>query len=161
MNDFIKSIVYIETSIVSYLTAKQSRDVIAVAHQQLTLEWWEKVCPQVECVISAFVTQEASRGDPKAAQKRLEVLSQLRVLELNDEISTLASKYFTALQIPESSKIDASHLAVAVWHKTDYMLTWNCRHIANGRVRKMIEDINLELGLKTPVICTPEELMEV
>jgi hypothetical protein len=157
----MKPIVYIETSIVSYLTARQSRDLIAVAHQQLTLEWWEKVRPQVDCVISGFVVQEASRGDPNAAQKRLEILTQLRVLELNEEIRTLASQYFATLQIPESSKTDAFHMAVAVWHKTDYILTWNCRHIANGRVRKILEELNFKLHVKTPVICTPEELMEV
>lgn len=157
----MKPIVYTETSIVSYLTARPNRNLVAVAHQQLTLEWWEKVRPQVDCVISGFVVQEASRGDPNAAEKRLEILAQLRVLELNNEIRTLASQYFTALQIPESSKTDAFHLAVAVWHKTDYMLTWNCKHIANGRVRKILEELNLTLNVKTPVICTPEELMEV
>jgi hypothetical protein len=81
------------------------------------------------------------------------------MLDLNDEIRTLASKYLTTLQLPESSRMDASHLAVAVWHQTDYLLTWNCRHLANGRVRKMIEELNTELKMKTPVICTP--LMEV
>lgn len=94
-------------------------------------------------------------------QHSLEVLAQLRMLDLNDEIRTLASKYFTTLQLPESSRMDASHLAVAVWHQTDYLLTWNCRHLANGRVRKLIDELNTELKMKTPIICTPEELMEV
>ncbi|BAP56357.1 hypothetical protein THII_2060 [Thioploca ingrica] len=86
----MKSTIYIETSIISYLTAKPSRDLIVVAHQQLTLEWWEKVRHQVNCVISGLVIQEISRGDQDAAKKRLEAAAQLTVLELNDEIRTLA-----------------------------------------------------------------------
>lgn len=83
------------------------------------------------------------------------------MLEVNEEIEGLARQYFAALQIPEKAKIDAFHLAVAAWHKMDYLLSWNCKHIASGRVQKMMQEINARLKIHTPVVCTPEELMEV
>jgi hypothetical protein len=157
----VKPAVYIETTIISYLTARPSRDLIVAAHQQLTVEWWEYARPRVECFISPFVIQEASRGDKDAAQRRIEAISDIPVLELNDEISELAAKYFVDISIPEKAKVDAFHLSVAVWHGMDYLLSWNCKHIASGRVRKTLQEVNEAVGIHTPVICTPEELMEV
>jgi hypothetical protein len=157
----MKPSVYIETTIVSYLTAKPSRDLVIAAHQQITTEWWIDVRPQVNCYVSAFVIDEASRGDKVYAQKRLDEVADFTVLEVNEEIEGLAQQYFAALQIPEKAKIDAFHLAVAAWHKMDYLLSWNCKHIASGRVQKMMQKINARLSVHTPVVCTPEELMEV
>lgn len=85
----------------------------------------------------------------------------LPILEVNREIQTIAERYFDALDIPEKARLDASHLAVAVWHEVDYLLSWNCKHIVSGRVKKMLEKINSDLNIHTPVLCTPEELMEV
>ncbi len=153
--------VYIESSVISYYTAKPSRDLIVAAHQQITLEWWEIVRPKINCFVSPFVIQEISRGNEEAAQKRINAISDFSVLELNREIQELAQKYFASLEIPDKAKLDASHIAVAVWHKMDYVLSWNCKHIVSGRIRKMLEEINDKLNIKTPVLCTPEELMEV
>jgi hypothetical protein len=83
------------------------------------------------------------------------------VLEVNEQIENLAQEYFAALYIPEKAKIDAFQLAIAAWHKMDYVLSWNCKHIASGRVQKTLQQINTRLGVHTPVVCTPEELMEV
>ena len=157
----MKPSVYIETTIISYLTAKPSRDLIIAAHQQITTEWWTDVRPQVDCYVSPFLIDEASRGDAAYAQKRLDEIVDFIVLEVNEEIEDLAQQYFAALQIPEKAKIDAFHLAVAAWHKMDYLLSWNCKHIASGRVQKMMQETNAHLGVHTPVVCTPEELMEV
>lgn len=157
----MKPTVYIESTIISYLTARPSRDLIVAAHQQITVGWWEDVRPKVDGFISPFVNQEISRGASEAAQKRIEAVEDLLVLEINDEIQELAEKYFAGLEIPEKARLDAAHLAVAVWHKVDYLLSWNCRHIVSGRVKKSLEEINATLNLKTPVLCTPEELMEV
>ena len=157
----MKPSVYIETTIISYLTAKPSRDLIIAAHQQITIEWWTDVRPQVDCCVSAFVIDEASRGDVTYAQKRLAEIADFTVLEVNEQIEDLAQQYFAALQIPEKAKIDAFHLAVAAWHRMDYVLSWNCKHIASGRVQKTLREINTQLGVHTPVVCTPEELMEV
>ena len=157
----MKPFVYIETTIISYLTAKPSRDLVIAAHQQITVEWWADVRPQVDCYVSPFLIDEASRGDAVYAQKRLDEIVNFTVLEVNEEIEDLAREYFAALQIPEKAKIDAFHLATAAWHKMDYLLSWNCKHIASGRVQKMMQKINARLGVHTPVVCTPEELMEV
>jgi len=157
----MKPSVYIETTIISYLTAKPSRDLIIAAHQQITAEWWMDVRPQVDCFVSPFLIDEASRGDATYAQKRLDEIVDFTVLAVNEEIEDLAQQYFAALQIPEKAKIDAFHLAVAAWHKMDYLLSWNCKHIASGRVQKMMQTVNARLGVHTPIVCTPEELMEV
>ena len=92
---------------------------------------------------------------------RLEAIADFSVLQVNGEVEALAREYFAALNIPEKAKIDAFHLAVAAWHRMDYVLSWNCKHIASGRVQKMLQDTNARLGIYTPIVCTPEELMEV
>jgi predicted nucleic acid-binding protein len=157
----MKPIVYLETSVISYLTARPSRDLIVAAHQQLLHEWWDKIQPQVECVVSPFVLEEIAKGDKQAARRRLELVANLVALPHNDEIEQLAHRYFTALQIPEKSKLDAFHLAIGVWHQVDYILSWNCSHIVNTRARTILQAINSQLGLVTPIVCTPEEFMEV
>ena len=153
--------VYIETSIISYLTARTSKDLILATHQQLTLEWWQDVRPLVDCSVSPFVIQEISRGDRSAAQKRLDAISDLPVLGGNPEIQALSQTYFTKIGLPEKARLDATHLAAATWHEMDYLLSWNCKHIVTGRVQKTITEINHFLELKTPILCTPEALMEV
>jgi len=157
----MKPTVYIESTIVSYLTAKPSRDLIVAAHQQITNEWWDLIRPEVDCFTSPFVLQEISSGNEEAANKRIKIVKDLRVLELNKEIQKLAKNYFDSLDIPEKARLDASHLATAVWHEIDYLLSWNCKHIVSGRVKRVLEKINADLNIKTPVLCTPEELMEV
>lgn len=117
--------------------------------------------PIIHPVISEFVIDEVSKGDLEFARLRLESIDGFKVLDVNSEIETLAEKYFSAINIPERSRIDASHLAVAAWHGVDYVLSWNCKHIASGRVQRILEDLNRELDIVTPTVCTPEELMEV
>jgi hypothetical protein len=135
--------------------------LIVAGHQQITLDWWDSIRPQVDCFISPFVIDEASKGDQQAAQRRITVIAGFAILEVNEEIRELAERYFAAINISDKAKIDAFHLAVAVWHKMDYLMSWNCKHIASARVRKILTKINEGLGIPTPVICTPEELMEV
>ena len=105
--------------------------------------------------------QEIYAGDKKAASKRMELIKNIPVLTLNKKIQKLAQTYFDSLDIPEKARLDASHIAVAVWHEVDYILSWNCKHIVSGRVKKMLEKINYPLNMKIPALCTPEELMEV
>ena len=83
------------------------------------------------------------------------------MLQVEKQIEELASAYFVVINMPDKARIDASHLAVAAWHKMDYLLSWNCKHIASGRVQKLIGEVNARLNVHTPVVCTPEELMEV
>jgi predicted nucleic acid-binding protein len=157
----MKPTVYVETSVISYFTARMSRDLIVAAHQQITQEWWDDVLPETECFISPFVLDEISRGDEEAAKKRLNVVITFSVLEVNEEIQMLADQYFEILEISGKARVDTFHLATASWHEMDYLLSWNCKHIASGRVKRIVGQINSQLSVKTPVICTPEELMEL
>ncbi|MEN8254065.1 MAG: type II toxin-antitoxin system VapC family toxin [Verrucomicrobiota bacterium] len=157
----MKETVYIETSVVSYLTARPSRDLVVAAHQQITREWWENVLfERFEPCISEAVIREASRGDPAAVDSRLSALGNLKELPLSDETTRLAEVYCRVLGLPASAGTDAVHLAVSVLNNVDFLVSWNCRHIANGHIIKRIQSENLERGLATPVICTPDELVE-
>ena len=157
----MKATVYIETSVISYLTARMSRDLIIAAHQQITHEWWETVLPNCEVYVSPIVLEEASKGDLHAAQLRLEKISTFSVLEVVPEVHRLADLYFSKIDIPEKARADSYHLAIASWHGIDYLVSWNCTHIVSGKTRMIVEEINSMHGIRSPVICTPEELMEV
>ncbi len=157
----MKPTVYLETTIISYMTARYSRDLIIAAHQQITHEWWESALPKYEAFVSPIVIEEISRGDVLAAQLRLDKISGLTVLEVVPEVRTLADAYFSAIDIPEKARADSYHLAMTAWHGLDFLVSWNCTHIVSGRVKMIIEEINAGFGIRTPVICTPEELMEV
>lgn len=153
--------VYIETSVVSYYAGNPSRDLIILAHHHLTTMWWEKALYKVEPYISEFGRAEIIKGDQTASKKRLEVCRLFPVLASSPELEKLAEDYFTKLQLPEAAKLDAYHIACATIYQLDYLLTWNCTHIANATLKKQIEKINESFGFETPVICTPEELLEV
>jgi hypothetical protein len=155
-----KQKVYIQTSVVSYLTSIPSRDLIIASYQKTTYDWWHRSKNKFDCYISDFVTQEVSQGDQKAASLRLNVIKDIDILVVNDEISKLSDIYYKLLKIPEKSKIDAYHLAFAVWYNIDYLITWNCRHIANAINIKKINNYNLKNNIWIPVLCTPQELME-
>lgn len=157
----MKPRVYIETSVISYLTSRTSRDILVASHQQITRDWWSHALSSVEPYVSAFVVNEAALGDTTLAVKRLQSIKGFAELRVNREIEELADEYFRALNIPQRSRIDASHLAVATWHQVDYLLSWNCKHIASARVQKILHNINEKLGFQTPILCTPEFLMEV
>ena len=157
----MKQSVYIETTVVSYLAARTSRDLIVAGHQQITSEWWENVSPKFQCYVSEVVIEESEKGDSEISKKRLDLISDFPVLAINDDIKKLASIFFERLRIPEKSRLDSVHLATACWYKMDYLLSWNCKHIVSGTVRKLLNEINEELKIHIPVICTPEELMEV
>ncbi|MGO9954146.1 MAG: type II toxin-antitoxin system VapC family toxin [Dissulfurispiraceae bacterium] len=155
----MKESIYLETTIVSYYTSKPSRDIIVLAHQEITREWWEKALKRYDAFISAMVVEEAKSGDPDAAKKRLGILKQFAHLELNPSVEKMAQVYVEKLKFPPKALRDAVHLAVASVHSIDYLLTWNCSHIANGEVIMKLMQINALHGIKTPIICTPEELM--
>ncbi len=157
----MKPTVYIETSVVSYLTARPSRDLIVAAHQQLTRDWWDRALPNFDAFISAIVMEEASKGDAQAAQQRLEKVSSFQLLDVLPEVQELADLYFSAAEIPEKARADSYHLSLASWHGMDFLVSWNCKHIANGKVKRIVDEINAEHGIRSPIICTPEELLEV
>ncbi len=125
--------VYIETSVISYLTARPSRDLVTAAHQQLTIDWWEDRSTDFDLYISQLVVREASAGDEDAAKRRLNVVEQIPLLELNEEVLTLAHSLVEDGPLPQKASEDALHIAVATVHGMDFLLTWNCKHIATQR----------------------------
>ena len=153
--------IYLETTVVSYYTSKPSRDIIVLAHQEITRQWWPIAIRRYNVFISEVVIEEAGFGDPQAAKRRIEELKDFPHLELNNKVEEMARVYMERLEIPEKSFRDAAHPAVASVHDIDYLVTWNCTHLANGEVIKKLMKINESLGIHTPIICTPEELMEV
>ncbi len=156
----MKESLYLETSVVSYFTARPSRDIIVLAHQEITRQWWEKAIQKFEIYISEAVMEEISTGDLEAVKRRLEKVDTFKRLELNVYVEKMAQVYVDRLKIPKKSALDAVHLAAASIHNMDYLVTWNCSHIANGIVIKKLLEVNTSYGVKTPVICTPEELLE-
>jgi PIN domain len=152
--------VYIETTIVSYLTARPSRDLIIAAHQQITHDWWNTRRNNYELCVSELVLVEAGAGDAQAAQERLLVIQAMLVIETTTEAFELAAELLRAGALPQKAADDALHIAIAATRSIPYLLTWNCRHLANATMRPVIEAVCLAKGLKAPIICTPEELME-
>jgi predicted nucleic acid-binding protein len=153
--------VYIETTFVSYLTARPSRDVVIAGHQQSTHEWWDHCRADYELCASELVFQEAAGGDPQAAQERLEVLKAVILLETRPEALELAEELVQAGALPAKAADDALHIAIAADQKIGYLLTWNLRHMANATMRSLIEMVCAGKGYKAPIICTPEELRKV
>jgi predicted nucleic acid-binding protein len=155
----MKPSLYLETSIVSYLTARPSHDLIRAAHQQITRDWWETRF-SFDLYISQFVLDEAQAGHPEAAGRRLAALREASFLELTPETGRLAREILSQGGMPAKAYIDAIHVALAAGHGLDYLLTWNCTHIANATMRGKIENICRASGFEPPVICTPVELVK-
>lgn len=154
----MKPTLYLETTIASYLTARPSRDVIVLAHQEITRDWWNRRREQFAIYISPVVLQEAALGDAEAAERRLALLKDFPVLDASPQVEGLAQTYFSELRLPDRAVRDAAHLAFATVYEMDYLLTWNCLHIANAEVIRQLAGINVRLGIATPTVCTPEEL---
>jgi hypothetical protein len=151
--------VYIETTIVSSLTGRPSREAVALGHQKVTREWWEKERFDFELYTSEVVIAEAERGDPDAARARLAVLAPLRRLSATAESEAMVPILLRETRLPDGALLDMSHVSIATVHGMQYLLTWNCRHIANARIVRIVERICRNLGFEPPVLCTPDELL--
>ena len=151
--------VYIETTIPSYLTSRPSRDIIIAGHQQVTHDWWSKRRNDFELYISEIVIRECQAGDPVMARKRLDLLAEIPLLEILPDVDLIANQLITIGPIPKKAETDAAHIAIAATNGIDYLLTWNCRHIANAEMQEQIREICRQAGFRMPVICTPEELL--
>ncbi|OQX05905.1 MAG: hypothetical protein BWK80_51495 [Desulfobacteraceae bacterium IS3] len=154
-----QTFLYLESTIPSYLASLPSRDLIAAAHQQITHEWWLKARSYFEIYVSEAVLEEIRRGDPDAAVRRLAFVEKIPILALTDDVKSVADTYYKELGLPSKARLDVIHIAYAVVYESDYLLTWNCNHIANGVVIRKLQALNRTLGHKTPVIVTPEELL--
>ena len=141
-----------------YLTARPSKTILGAAHQQLTQSWWERRF-EYDLLVSQSVWQECAAGDPDAAQRRMAALEGLDVLAVTEEIIGLAEAFIAERLIPVKAIEDALHIAIATLHHVDFLLTWNCRHIANPVIQEGIAEYLEQRGLFLPIICTPEELL--
>ena len=151
--------VYIETSIVSYLVADSSRDLVTAANQQITRDWWQQRQESFACLISQEVLVEASRGDSEQVRRRLEVLAALPRVAVSADAQELARVFLATGCLPPRAVRDAVHLAVATAIATDYLLTWNCRHLANAQILKRLEREAQRAARVLPRVCTQLELM--
>ena len=151
--------VYLETTFISYVVARPSRDVIVAGHQQTTQDWWANRRSQFECSVSQVVIDEASLGDPAEVQKRLAIIGGLPTLEVTEDAEALTQAIMAAGILPPHAFPDAAHVAVSAVHAVDYLLTWNCKHLANAQIARKIAVVCEKLSHPMPIICTPEELM--
>jgi hypothetical protein len=160
-NEGVKPTVYIETSVISYLAARPSRDIIIAANQQITQEWWQDRRLKFEVYISQLVLQEIGAGDANAVAKRQQAVTDCTLLDIAPEAVDLAEKLIEQNAIPRQAAEDALHIAIATVSGMDYLLTWNFKHIANAAIRANVESVCRLNGYEPPVICSPMELMEV
>jgi hypothetical protein len=151
---------YLETTVPSYLTAWTSRDLVMAAHQQITREWWDNRRSNFDLFVSQLVLQEAAVGDPAAAARRLELIRDIPALQINDVADDLAEELVRQIPLPARAALDELHIAVAAVNGMNFLLTWNCKHLANAVYQPRIASICRGLGFEPPVICTPEALLE-
>jgi len=156
----MKPSVYVETSVISYLTARPPRDVIVAGRQALTTEWWDICRTRFDLYISPLVVTEAEDGDPAAVERRLAAIRGIPALAVGDEAEALARRMTADGPMPKEYPEDALHIAICAVHGIDYLVTWNCTHLANAAMRREVERCLAGTGYACPVICTPEELME-
>ncbi len=153
--------VYIETSIVSYLTARPTSDLLAAAWQKTTVDWWETQRGRFSLYTSDVAIEEAGKGDTEAAARRLEVLSGIPILPITRPIVELSKVLLQRRALPAKALDDALHIAVSAVHGVDYLLTWNCRHLDNAETKPIVRSVCTIHGHTSPEICTPQELMGV
>ena len=151
--------VYVETSVVSYLTARARNNLLAAAWQTATAEWWDTHRPRFELCTSALALEEAGRGHQEAAARRLEALGGIAMLPITEAVAALADTLMRRRALPSSAQNDAIHIAVSAVHGVDYLLTWNFRHLANAETRPLVREVCEQQGYASPEICTPSELM--
>jgi predicted nucleic acid-binding protein len=157
----VKPTVYVENSVISYLTAWRAQGNLRVAaHQDLTREWWDTKRYEFDLYVSTVVIEEAQDGDPLAAAARLAVVADLPVLDVTKEARDLAAILLRDTQLPAKANADALHIATAAVHGMDYLITWNCKHIANAFILRSVEAVCRANGYEPPVLCTLEEFTE-
>lgn len=152
--------VYIEPTVISHLVARPSNDVILASWQRASQQLWENYADRFEFVISDIVSDEVRLGDANAAQRRLEIISALTVLEILPETDVLTYRLLNADAVPPNSVPDAQHIAIATVHGVEYLVSWNHKHIVNEHKREHINQVCREAGFQPITICTPIELME-
>jgi predicted nucleic acid-binding protein len=155
----VRETVYIETSVIGYLTARSTKNLVVAGNIETTRDWWQNRRNDFVLYISQVVLDEVAKGDAEIALKRLEILNELPLVELNQAVRNLATQFLMRSNLPPKASDDAVHIAAATVHGLDYLLTWNCKHIANAQIQRKLAEISLDLGYELPIICTPYELL--
>lgn len=155
----MKARLYLETTIVSYLVARPSSNVTLAGHQAVTSAWWRRRRKDFDIFISDTVLVEASAGEVAMAKKRIALLNPFGVLATNEAVDDLAEALMHGDPLPFKAERDATHIALSAVHRMHFLLTWNCKHIANARMQGKIAEICSHHGFACPVICTPDELI--
>ena len=150
--------VYIETTIISYLTARPARTIVSAARQQITIDWWEVRRHGFDLCSSEVVLREAAMGDAEAARRRLGVLRELPLIAVDDKVMALATLLVERGLVPSVAADDALHISLCAVHGVDFLLTWNCTHIANAQIQAPLARAVAAAGYVLPTICTPDEL---
>lgn len=154
----MKPKVYIESSVISYLAARPSNDLIKAARQAITEAWWSENQQDFALYVSELVEQEISQGHPEAASRRLSISSEIKNLGISDEALVIANQLISAKALPVNSEEDALHIGIAAANGIDYLLTWNFKHINNVNTKAAIRNVIEMLGYQCPEFCSPEEL---
>jgi len=147
--------VYIETSIVSHATARPSSNPKIALLQQQARDWWDKELSKFRVVTSQLVLDESALGDPAAAAQRLKLLAGVDLIPADPRIETIADELIARHLMPEKARLDAFHVATAAVGGVQYLLTQNCRHIANGHTLPRVYKTLNELGFPDLLIYTP------
>ena len=157
----MKAKLYLESTIPSYYVARPSKDLVLVVHQIITRNWWKRRLKQFEVYISEVVLDEIALGEPAMAKKRLALVRPFPLLAATEESRQLTRALIESGPLPAKAARDAAHIALSAVHEMHFLLTWNCRHIANAEMLRKIEEVCNGFGFRCPVICTPDELLEL
>ena len=156
----MKPTVYVETSVISYLTSRPSRDLIIAAHQQVTRQWWDIAADRFDLLISPMVQDEMAQGDPDPVKLRLAAASKLRILPMTADVLKRVISLTHSLGLPKKALADIYHIAYCIAYEIDFLVTWNCTHIANPHVLRRLRDVANEETFFLPTIVTPDSLLE-
>ncbi len=156
----MKPKVYLETSFISYLTSPISQNIITAANQHVTREWWESCRFAFDLFISPWVISEIGQGNIVESAKRLAMVKDITILVSNNAVVELASAFLQEKGVPSKATDDAYHIALATVHRMNYLLTWNCKHIANGQIQPKLRQISQKRGYDIPILCTPYEQLQ-
>lgn len=152
--------IYIETSVISYLTSRPSRDLLIAARQEATREWWELRNQAFLPLISNLVLQEVAAGDPDAALARVRICQTVDLLAIEPAATQLATKLIETHAVPATEEEDALHIALATIAQVEYIATWNFAHMVSPAAKYRLQKHIEQLGFASPLLATPEELLE-
>jgi hypothetical protein len=151
--------VYIETSVASYVVARPSQNLMRAARQLSSIRWWETYRGSFEVFTSAFTLDEAQKGDPDAAAKRIALLEPVQLLQVDASVLGLMAAIEESKILPDECEVDVGHISIASRYEIEVLLTWNCRHIANPILARKLEPLIRSMGYKMPYLATPTDLL--